>query len=109
MHVAGTPWWQALLCWLAFGVVYNGHTYAQRQVLASEGALGVCVANALRGPAVSVGVALLFCSADAPKHCLTVWGALSAVAVAVGVYLWGVGKAAAAKVDKADKAKIKSS
>lgn len=101
MHAAGTPWWQALLCWAAFGTVYNGHTYAQRQVMASEGALGVCVVNALRGPAVSVCVAVLFCSAAAPKHCLTVWSAASAVMVAVGVYMWGAGKAAASKAKAA--------
>lgn len=89
---AHTSWPMALACWLAFAVVYNAHTYTQRLVFSTDGALGGCLVNALRGPAVSVVVALCFCSAATPKHCLTGWGVGSACTVSLGVYLWGVAK-----------------
>jgi drug/metabolite transporter (DMT)-like permease len=75
---------------MGFGVMFNVHMFAQAFVFKHHGALGVSLVNAMRGAAIAVVGALLFCSPQDRQLCLTPPAAASAALVAVGGACWAI-------------------
>lgn len=84
-----------------FAVGMNLHMACQAHVFGSRGALGVALANALRGAALTLATASLFCSPDKPWLCLSQRSALSVAVTLAGGYLWGSAAAKPAAVPEA--------
>mmetsp|Transcript_27265 Transcript_27265/g.68656 ORF Transcript_27265/g.68656 Transcript_27265/m.68656 type:complete len:342 (+) Transcript_27265:24-1049(+) len=89
LEASGTSGWQLAAMLVCFGGLFNCNAYFQALLFKQEdGALGVSVATAMRGAAVSFLSGLLFCSPAAPWQCLTFWRGASALVVSAGGLLW---------------------
>lgn len=82
---------------LAFAGGMNVHSACQAHVFGTRGALGVTLANALRGGVLTLVTAALFCVPDKPWLCLSARSALSVAVTALGGVLWGLASRAAAQ------------
>ncbi len=67
-----------------FGGLFNLHMLVQAAVFKSEGAIGVGLVNAVRGAAITLVVAALFCDAERQHLCLTRQTLASAAVTTVG-------------------------
>lgn len=67
-----------------FGGLFNLHMLVQAAVFKSEGAIGVGLVNAVRGAAITLVVAALFCDTDRQHLCLTRQTLASAAVTTVG-------------------------
>jgi len=87
---------------LLFGTLFNLHTVLQAAVFKSDGAIGVGLVNAVRGAAITVVIAALFCGPGKQHLCLTRQTVLSAVITTTGgaVYVLTGGQPRPAAVRK---------
>lgn len=67
-----------------FGGLFNLHMLVQAAVFKSEGAIGVGLVNAVRGAAITLVAAALFCDAERQHLCLTRQTLASAAVTTVG-------------------------
>ena len=67
-----------------FGGLFNLHMLVQAAVFKSEGAVGVGLVNAVRGAAITLVVAALFCDAERQHLCLTRQTLASAAVTTIG-------------------------
>lgn len=80
----------AVMMVAVFGAMYNVHTFAQGLVFQSDGALGVGLANAVRGSIINIAASLLFCPTRAHhiQDCLSVTSLLSGLMATTGGVIW---------------------
>lgn len=90
LESSGVPASHAILMVAVFGAMYNVHTFAQGLVFQSDGALGVGLANAVRGSIINVAASLLFCPSHAHRiqDCLSVTSLLSGLMATTGGVMW---------------------
>ena len=90
MTASGISGLQLVFLLFFFGSLFNLHMFAQSFVFKHHGALGVTLVNAVRGAAIAITAAALFCSGSRPEMCLTRSSGLSAGLVTLGGALWAV-------------------
>lgn len=90
LESSGVPASHAILMVAVFGAMYNVHTFAQGLVFQSDGALGVGLANAVRGSIINIAASLLFCPSHAHRiqDCLSVTSLLSGLMATTGGVMW---------------------
>lgn len=72
---------------LAFGMMYQMHSYAQGLTFQSDGALGVQLVNAVRGSVTNIVASIAFCT-DNNAVCLSTASMCSGVLTTTGGILW---------------------